>query len=200
MMMMMVNQTPYWPEPAPTVVSPSPLLPSHQQFVDPHYFQNLMIKLAGDDNQKLNPSDFDLVSLDHHHQLYDNNSSMSSMLASPTSMNSGGSQQHVLIGQSSSVSNNSNMFQGLENFTVDGMPVYGNQVMEGLYGMEMAVNGGGAAAASSSVESSSWGDINSLVNYPTMVSSEYEANNNCQQNVPQRSVFDDDETRYFRQQ
>ncbi|XVF59208.1 hypothetical protein PTKIN_Ptkin07bG0256700 [Pterospermum kingtungense] len=201
----MVSQASYWPQlPA--------IMPQTSAYQDPHLedqesMRNLLIKLGGrfsDDHPQsrasnststTNPVNFryPLDASFSQDQLYENSMLSSSPSISPK--NNSCSQ-----GTNSTLFNvNDNMFQG----NIDGrFPaelselIYNNnhqQILDGLqgfYGTNSAVVDG-TSTGTSSVESSSWGDINSL-GYPHIVSG-FEA---CQsQSMTPVSIFD--ESSYF---
>nr|QSD99654.1 MYB family transcription factor [Melilotus albus] len=95
----------------------------------------------------------------------------------------------------------SQIFQGFENFPRDLselLCVNQQQIMDrtidGFYGMEsMDMSNGGSTITTTSTESTSWGDMNSLVYSPLV--SDYEGC--CQQGSIPQDVVAFDESRYF---
>ncbi|KAK8517442.1 hypothetical protein V6N13_127620 [Hibiscus sabdariffa] len=201
----MVNQVAHWPLLQPPVM---PLPSTHQ---DPHdSIRNLLVRLGGrfSDNHPhsstttstINPMNF-RYPLDvpfAQDQPYDQNSmnilssaSSLSPLNSTCSQVTGGTTPFDVI----NVDGPNDVFQGLDGFQAElSELIYSNsqQILdgfEGFYGTDNMVDG--SSTGTSSVESSSWGDINSLP-YPQFVSG-FEA---CQQQtIPQVSTYD--ESSYF---
>lgn len=121
-----------------------------------------------------------------------NQTSFTSMLHHPTIMN-------MATNPLSMVNNANNIFQGFENFPSDlsdhlvceNQQVIMNRTMDGFYGMEsidhMSNGGGSTITTTTSTESTSWGDMNSLVYSPLV--SDYEGS------ILPQAVFE--ESRYF---
>ncbi|XP_027362138.1 transcription factor RAX3-like [Abrus precatorius] len=109
---------------------------------------------------------------------------------------------HVAVGSNASNSGSgtyepSNIFQGFENFTnelselVYVNPQQMDRAMEGFnYGMESMDMSNGGSTNTTSTESTSWGDMSSLVYSPLV--SDYEG---CRQGIPQDVAFE--ECKYF---
>ncbi|XVF17466.1 hypothetical protein REPUB_Repub10bG0124600 [Reevesia pubescens] len=197
----MVSQAPYWPQ-LPAAVMPLTSTnqdPDHLK--DQESIRNLLFKLGGrfsDDHPQSSPNPMSFqYPLDvsfAQDQLYENSMNMLSSASSISPINSTCSQvtdsTHFNVNEAAG---HNDMFQGLEH----GFPaelselIYSNnqQILDGLYqgfyGTDNMVDG--SSTGTSSVESSSWGDINSL-GYPQIVSG-FEA---CQQqSMPQVSTFDE---------
>ncbi|XVF61416.1 hypothetical protein PTKIN_Ptkin08bG0127700 [Pterospermum kingtungense] len=202
----MVSQDPYWPQ-LPSVM---PVIDSTSQdpyLKDQESIRNLLIKLGGrfsEDHPQSSTTTTNIMSFRNpldvpfaQDQLYENSFNMLSSASSISPRNSTCSQvtdsAHFNVNEAAGAGN---MFQGLDGFPDDlSELIYGkNQqiILDGLestfYGTDNMVDG--SSTGTSSVESSSWGDMNSL-GYPQIVSG-YEAS---QQSMPQVSTFD--ESSYF---
>lgn len=172
------NQSAYWPSDQLPIAMPVAV----STYQDPHLkdqatLQNLLIKLGGrfSDHQQPNtnfqyPID-NIISSSPQDQIYAN--AMSAFSSSAAMMNS------INITTTSQLPN---MFQGLENFPAElcelGYDQNRQQLdgLEGFYGGDMVnANSGSTGTTSTSTpgDSASWGDINSLVFPPSLVS-EYE--------------------------
>ncbi|XP_022752293.1 transcription factor RAX3-like [Durio zibethinus] len=203
----MVSQPPYWPQLPAVMPLTSTSQDSHLK--EQESLRNLLIKLGGrfsDDHPQSsanttsnNPMNFGYplgVSFVQD-QLYENSMNMLSFLSasSISPINSTCSQvtnsTHFNVNEAAGPND---MFQGIDGFPAElSELIYSNnkQILDGLegfYGTDNMVDG--SSTGTSSVESSSWGDINSLC-YPQIVSA-FEA---CQQSMPQVSTFD--ESTYF---
>ncbi|KAK6237826.1 hypothetical protein QUC31_003295 [Theobroma cacao] len=192
----MVNQASYWPQ-LPAVM---PLTSTNQdpQFKDQESIRNLLVKLGGrfsDDypqsSASTNPMNlrYPLDVSFAQDQLYENTMNMISSPSSISPINSTCTSQvinstHFNVNEAAAGPNN--MFQGLDGFPAELSELIYS--LEGFCGTDNMVDG--SSTGTSSVESSSWGDINSL-GYPQIVSG-FEA---CQQSMPQVSTFD--ESSYF---
>ncbi|XP_022739718.1 transcription factor RAX3-like [Durio zibethinus] len=200
----MASQVPYWPQ-LPAVM---PLTCTNQ---DPHLndqesIRNLLIKLGGrfsEDHPQSSITTSNPMNFQYHldvsfaqDQLYENSMNMLSSESSISPINSTCSQvtnsTHFNVNETAGPND---MFQGLDGFPAElSELIYRNneQILDGLegfYGTNNMVDG--SSTGTSSVESSSWGDINSL-GYPQIVSG-FEV---CQQqSMPQVSTFD--ESSYF---
>jgi myb proto-oncogene protein len=133
-----------------------------------------------------------------------NQTSFTSLLH-PTIMNM--SNSNPLAMESNAITNNggncqpSHIFQEFENFPSDLsdlLCVNQQQIMDktidGFYGMEsMDISNGGSTITTTSTESTSWGDMNSLVYSPLV--SDYEGC--CQQGSIPQDVVAFEESRYF---
>lgn len=178
-----MNQiSPYWPRPTDAPLE------------DEASLSYLLMKLAGGRFSNANFDQYPInVISSPEDQLYVNSMSM---LTSPAAMNSA-------VNSTTNCTDHHqlpNMFPGLENLPSELCELgYDNNPnpqqldgLEGFYGIADMVNAS-TGTTSSGGESTSWGDITSLV-YPPLVS-EYER---CQQGLPQpqdSSAFDD--FRYF---
>ncbi|XVE82978.1 hypothetical protein DITRI_Ditri16bG0049300 [Diplodiscus trichospermus] len=205
----MVSQAPYWPQ-LPSVM---PLTITDQDShlkVDQESIRDLlMVKLGGrfSDNYPQSSATTTTIPMNFRHpldvsfaqdQLYENSMNMLSSSSSISPINSTCSQ----VTNSTDFNVNeaagpNDMFQGIDGFPTElSELIYGSnqQILdgwEGFYGTDNMVDG--SSTGTSSVESSNWGDINSL-GYPQIVSG-FEA---CQQGIPQVSTFD--ESSYYRPQ
>ncbi|KAE8676591.1 MYB308 protein [Hibiscus syriacus] len=195
----MVNQVSHWPLLPPPPVMPLPT--THQDTQDS--VRNFLFKLggrfSGDHPQSTtNPMNFryapDVPFAQE--QPYENSMNILPSASSLSPLNSTCSQ--VTDGTQFTVNDvdgPSDMFQGLDGLQAElSELIYSNNQQifdgfEGFYGTDNVVDG--SSTGSSSVESSSWGDINSL-SYPQTVSG-FEASQ--QQSIPQVSIYD--EPNYF---
>ncbi|XVF15376.1 hypothetical protein REPUB_Repub09cG0147000 [Reevesia pubescens] len=197
----MVTQAPYWPQLPAAAVMPITSPNQDPHLKDQESIRNWLIKLGGrfsDDyhpQSSTNPMNF-RYPLDvsfAQDQLYENSMNMLSSASNSISpINSTCSEvtnsTHFNVNEA--VGPNG-MFQGLDGFPAElSELIYSNnqQILDGLegfYGGDNMVDG--SSTGTSSVESSSWGDINSL-GYPQIVSG-FEA---CQQqSMQQVSTFDE---------
>ncbi|XWS45089.1 hypothetical protein CRYUN_Cryun15aG0106800 [Craigia yunnanensis] len=200
----MVSQAPYWPQ-LPAVM---PITSTNQ---DPHLkdqesIRNLLIKLggrfSGDHPQSSATTTTYPMNLRYpldpsfvQDQLYENSMNMLSSASSISTINSTCFQvtnsTHFNVKEAAGPND---MFQGIDGFPAELTElIYSNnqQILDGLegfYGTDNMVDG--SSTGTSSVESSSWGNTNSL-GYPQIVSG-FDA---CQQSMPQVSTFD--ESSYF---
>ncbi|KAK8475013.1 hypothetical protein V6N13_112205 [Hibiscus sabdariffa] len=201
----MVNQASHWP------LLPAPVMPLPSTHQDPQdSIRNLLVELGGrfsDDHPQstTNPMNFryapDVPFAQY--QPYENSMNILPSASSLSPLNSTCSQ--VTDGTTTTtqftvtdVDGPNDVFQDLDGFQAElSELIYSNnqQILdgfEGFYGTGNMVDG--SSTGTSSVESSSWGDINSLA-YPQIVSG-FDA---CQQQrIPQVSTYD--ESSYFRPQ
>jgi myb proto-oncogene protein len=169
----------------------SPYWPTDPPLEDEANLRSLLMKLAGgrfsDNHQQPNTNfqyPINVISSPQQDQLYVDSMSM---LTSSAAMNS--------INSTTTCTQMPNLFENLPSELcelgydhnpqqLDGL------LLEGFYGMADMVNG--STGTTSSGESTSWGDISSLV-YPPLVS-DYEG---CQQGLPQPHDSAFEELRYF---
>ncbi|KAH1163944.1 hypothetical protein GLYMA_01G196200v4 [Glycine max] len=186
-----INQVPYWSSSEFSSV-PMPVVNASFQ----HYGLNNQTSLGSMIVNKLEGITF---SNDHHQQQqqpYANACEIPSLQdqAFPTMVN----QVTVVSNENNSGTYQpSNIFQGFENFPSDFCePVCVNpQQMEafnyGMESMDMTMSNGGSTNTTST-ESTSWGDMSSLVYSPLV--SDYER---CRQGIPQDHVVAFEECKYF---
>lgn len=187
-----MNQTPYWPQ-LPVVMPPA-YQNQEAPLKDQASIKNFLIQLGerfSDDHQQ---STITNTTTSFQYPV-DVSFTQDQIYASSMSINNINDTCFQLSNTHYNVSEaGPNMIQGTENFPVELSELfYSNQQQldgfESFYGMDM-VNG---STGTSSAESSSWGDMSSLV-YPQMVS-DYEA---CQQRMLQVASFE--KSKYFGQQ
>ena len=186
-----INQVPYWSSSEFSSV-PMPVVNASFQ----HYGLNNQTSLGSMIVNKLEGITF---SNDHHQQQqqpYANACEIPSLQDQvfPTMVN----QVTVVSNENNSGTYQpSNIFQGFENFPSDFCePVCVNpQQMEafnyGMESMDMTMSNGGSTNTTST-ESTSWGDMSSLVYSPLV--SDYER---CRQGIPQDHVVAFEECKYF---
>lgn len=102
---------------------------------------------------------------------------------------------NAIANNGSSSSQQSYIFQGFENFPNDltELVCVNPQQMEGFYGMESMDMSNGSSTITTSTESSSWGDMNSLVYSPLV--SDYEGC--CPQGIIPQQHIAFEESKYF---
>ncbi|XVE86952.1 hypothetical protein DITRI_Ditri18aG0076700 [Diplodiscus trichospermus] len=207
-----VIQAPYWQQ-LPAAVMPLTATNHKPNLKDQESIRNLHIKLGGrfpDDHPQsgttttttttTNPMNFQYpfdVSFAQD-QLYENHmnvlssaSSISTPINSTTCSQVTAESTHFNFNEAAGPKD---MFQGFDGFPAElSELIYSNnqQILDGLEGFYATDNMvEGSSTGTSSIESSSWGDINSL-GYPQIVSG-FETS---QQSMPQLSNFD--ESSYF---
>ncbi|RDX62245.1 Transcription factor RAX3 [Mucuna pruriens] len=184
-----INQVPYWSPEFSSVSMPLTNIASFQ-----HYGLNNQTSLR---NSMVNKLEGIRFSSDHHQQqqTYTNACEIPSQTDQvfPTTMNMVNHVAVVSNENNSSTYHPSNIFQGFEEFPNDfcELVCVNPQQMEGFnYGMESMDMSNGGSTNTTSTESTSWGDMSSLVYSPLV--SDYEG---CRQGIPQDVAFE--ECKYF---
>ncbi|TKY70687.1 Transcription factor RAX3 [Spatholobus suberectus] len=189
-----INQVPYWFAEYSSVPMPVTNNPSFQQHYDLYNQTSLR-------NLVVNKLEGIRFCNDHHHQQqpYTNACEIPSPPdhVFPTPMNMVNHVAVVSNENNSGTYQPSNIFEGFENFPNDfcelvcANPKQMDRSMEGFnYGMESMDMSNGGSTNTTSTESTSWGDMSSLVYSPLV--SDYEV---CRQGIPQDVAFE--ECKYF---